>query len=124
MTSRDDHHTFQVANNIGLLGVTKFLGSKRLNLEPNGIPQQGFKGVGYTYPHTLPIYFHFLNAQLFIEAERGGGKQPLQCQVGMCQNGIQHPPNPELGLYRWLPRLFNIPCSHNSKQYFWGVGNL
>lgn len=124
MTNRDDHHTFQVANNIGLPGATKFLGSKRLNLEPNGIPQQGFKGV-WLHLSTYPTYlFPLFECSAIYRSRKGGGKQPLQCQVGMCQNGIQRPLNPELGLYRWLPRLFNIPCSHNSKQYFLGVGNL
>lgn len=74
MTNRDDHHTFQVANNIGLLGVTKFLGSKRLNLEPNGIPQQGFKGV-WLHLSTYPTYlFPLFEYSAIYRSIKGGGE--------------------------------------------------
>lgn len=55
----------------------------------------------------------------YLQKQRGG-IQPLQCQDGMCQNGTQHSLNPETGLYHWLPRLFNIPCSTTLNNIFLG----
>lgn len=81
MPSRDSHHMFQSANNIGLLGVTEFLGSKILNLELNNIPQQWFRGI-WLHLSTYPTYSFPLFECSAIYRSREGEYSPSNVRMG------------------------------------------